>query len=158
MHAGAVSQRLATPRASIAWIFAVALACALGSASAAHAQDRFFGADKAAHFALSSYFAVGSYSLARAAGGSRLSCLLAGLGVPLALGAGKELYDSVSGGDASIRDFAWDALGAVFGLAVAWLVGEVLWPPLARSAARGDPAAAAATGTPASSAYFFFTK
>jgi hypothetical protein len=53
---------------------------------------------------------------------ARWKALAIGGGVSLAAGAGKELIDAthVFGGDPSWKDFAWDALGMVAGLAIAW--------------------------------------
>ncbi len=45
----------------------------------------------------------------------------------LAVGAGKEIVDATGlfGADASWKDLAWDAIGAIAGLAIAWSVD--LW-------------------------------
>jgi putative lipoprotein len=92
----------------------------------ARAQDDWFGRDKALHFGASFALAGAGY-----AGGAALSpepVVRFGVGATVALGAGvaKEIYDRASGGDASLRDLTWDALGTATGLVTAWLVDRYL--------------------------------
>jgi putative lipoprotein len=104
-----------------------------------HAQDAdpWFGRDKALHFSFSAALAGGGY------GGAALltRCedrrwrLLAGAGVALTAGIGKELYDLSGHGDASARDLFWDAVGTATGLLVAWTIDRLLFQPARRSAA-----------------------
>jgi hypothetical protein len=62
---------------------------------------------------------------------ARWKALVIGGGVTLAVGAAKEAVDATGafGGDPSWKDFAWDAIGAIAGLAFAWgvdlLIGGV---------------------------------
>jgi uncharacterized protein YfiM (DUF2279 family) len=53
--------------------------------------------------------------------------LLAGFGLAVAAGAGKEVYDKAGGGDASMRDFAWDVVGGAAGAAISWLIDRYLF-------------------------------
>jgi uncharacterized protein YfiM (DUF2279 family) len=53
--------------------------------------------------------------------------LVAGAGLALAAGAGKEVYDKYSGGDASGRDLTWDVVGAAAGTMVSWLIDRYLF-------------------------------
>jgi uncharacterized protein YfiM (DUF2279 family) len=109
------------------------LACAalVSSSPAAQAMDNdpWIARDKALHLDASAGIAALSYALS--AGwvvDARWKALVVGGGITLAAGAGKELLDAthVLGGDPSWRDFAWDAIGTVAGLAVAWGVDLLL--------------------------------
>ena len=53
---------------------------------------------------------------------ARWKALAIGGGLALAAGTGKELLDltHVTGGDPSWKDFTWDVIGTVAGLAIAW--------------------------------------
>jgi uncharacterized protein YfiM (DUF2279 family) len=53
--------------------------------------------------------------------------VLAGFGFAVAAGAGKEVYDKAGGGDASMRDFAWDLVGGATGAAISWLIDRYLF-------------------------------
>jgi putative lipoprotein len=53
--------------------------------------------------------------------------LLAGFGFAMAVGAGKEVYDRATGGDASLRDLTWDAVGGATGAAISWLIDRYLF-------------------------------
>jgi putative lipoprotein len=59
---------------------------------------------------------------------ARWKALAFGGGVALAAGAGKELLDwsGVIHGDPSWKDFTWDVVGTVAGLAIAWGVDLLL--------------------------------
>jgi putative lipoprotein len=122
----------------------------LASASTAHAQaapdpDPWFGRDKALHFGASALIAAGGYGGTALLADSRGARLLVGGGMALAAGAGKELADLAGFGDPSWRDFTWDVVGTLAGLAVAYgldlAIGglDARHPPLAAPAvgARG---------------------
>jgi putative lipoprotein len=101
------------------------------SSAAARAQDAdpWFARDKALHFDVSAGIAAAGYGVS--AGwlvDARWKALAIGGGVALAAGAGKELLDAthVLGGDPSWRDFTWDVIGTVAGLAIAWGVDLLL--------------------------------
>jgi putative lipoprotein len=109
--------------------------------------DPWISRDKAFHFDVSAGLAAAGYAVSAAwIVDARWKALAIGGGVALAAGAGKEILDATGlfGGDPSWKDFAWDAMGVVAGLALAWsvdlLVGGVdgahpaLGPPRAEVA------------------------
>ena len=53
--------------------------------------------------------------------------LAAGAGLAFAAGTAKEVYDRYAGGDASLRDLAWDVVGAAPGTVLSWLVDRYLF-------------------------------
>jgi putative lipoprotein len=105
------------------------VALTLPSAVRAQDADPWFARDKALHFDVSAGIAAASYGVS--AGwlvNARWKALAIGGGVALAAGAGKELLDAthVLGGDPSWKDFTWDLIGTVAGLALAWGVDLLL--------------------------------
>jgi putative lipoprotein len=125
----------------MALLGAALLGAALGPLSGrARADDAFFGADKSLHFSISAAaaltceLALDSFELP-----APVHYPLA-LGLPLALGFGKELFDYARSGQASRADLTWDILGVATGLLVAlvleqWLIGPADAPaPAARAA------------------------
>jgi putative lipoprotein len=111
--------------------FAALVLTGLTMSSAAWAQDAdpWFARDKALHFDVSAGIAAAGYGVS--AGwlvDARWKALVIGGGVALAAGAGKELLDAthVLGGDPSWKDFTWDLIGTVAGLAIAWGVDLLL--------------------------------
>jgi putative lipoprotein len=126
------------PRAAtlVAWasIFAIA--------ESAHAADPdpFFAPDKALHFAVSAGIAGGAYGMTTALTDDRWKAFALGGGAALAVGAVKEAYDATGPGDPSWKDFAWDAIGAAVGLAIAWGIDAAVQgkvPPMSASTASG---------------------
>jgi len=102
------------------------LAVALGlGPTRAFAQDDWLGRDKALHFGAS--FALAGAGYAGGAALSREPVVRLGVGATVAMGAGiaKEMADR-SGGDPSLKDLTWDALGTATGLVTAWLVDHFL--------------------------------
>jgi uncharacterized protein YfiM (DUF2279 family) len=97
----------------------------LGGAKQARADD-WFGPDKALHFGISLGISAGGYGAASLFVDSRMGRLAIGGAVGIGAGAGKELYDLWSDGDPSWRDFTWDLLGVATGLALAWLIDELI--------------------------------
>lgn len=100
-----------------------ALALALLTAAApAHAADPdpFFGPDKALHFTASAAIAAGGYTLGAALFEPRAHALALGAGLSAAAGLAKEGADLAGLGDPSWKDLAWDGIGLVTGLAVAF--------------------------------------
>ena len=93
----------------------------LSGAGRASARDDWFGRDKALHFGAT--FALAGAGYAAGAAFSPEPVVRFGVGGTLAMGAGiaKELYDRSSGGDPSLKDLTWDALGTASGLVTAWL-------------------------------------
>jgi putative lipoprotein len=93
---------------------------------AARAGDDWLGRDKALHFGATFLLASAGY-----AGGAAVTSeptVRLGTGAAVAMGAGiaKEMYDRASGGDASLRDLTWDAIGTATGLLTAWLIDHYL--------------------------------
>lgn len=82
--------------------------------------DEWWGPDKALHLAVSTGISASSYAVAAAFTERRELRILSGVGTSLLLGAAKEGYDALGYGDPSWRDFAWDALGAGVGTAIAY--------------------------------------
>jgi putative lipoprotein len=93
-------------------------------------DDPWISRDKALHFDVS--LGLASVGYAVSAGwlvDARWKALAIGGGLALTAGASKELLDLAGLGDPSWKDFAWDAIGTVAGLALAWgvdlLIGGV---------------------------------
>lgn len=76
------------------------------------AGDSWFGADKVKHFFMGAFVQSVAYSAIRGTGASHNASLAAASGVTVGVSLGKELWDAHSGGTPSVRDFAWDVLGA----------------------------------------------
>ncbi|MBN2573696.1 MAG: hypothetical protein JXP73_03960 [Deltaproteobacteria bacterium] len=116
-----------TKRRTLAALLATVLLLASAPRAEAADSDPWLGRDKALHFGASFALAGGGYAgtallsertSVRAATGA---CLAASAGI------GKEVYDRYSGGDASWRDLAWDAVGTATGVLVAWLLDRYLF-------------------------------
>jgi len=116
---------------------ALVLTVWLGAPPPARAEDDWLGADKALHFGVSAGCALIGYGLSAPVWSERWQRATAGASFALSLGAAKELYDLAGHGDASWRDFAWDAIGAASGVLVALgidllvelIAGEEAQPP-----------------------------
>ena len=118
-----------TPRAVPALFIAFGLCFGPSTTALAADSDAWIARDKAFHFDASAGIAAFAYAVS--AGwivDARWKALAVGGGVALAAGAGKELVDAtrIFGGDPSWKDFAWDAIGTVAGLALAWGVDLLL--------------------------------
>ena len=74
-------------------------------------RDRWIGADKIKHFALSFFVQSVAYSAVRATGAGHGSSLGMASALTAAVGVGKEVHDRRTTGF-SARDLAWDAAGA----------------------------------------------
>jgi putative lipoprotein len=123
-------------------LFALASALAVASPAYADDTDPWVARDKALHFDVSAGLAAAGYGVA--AGwlvDARWKALAVGGGLALGAGAAKELVDAthVFGGDPSWRDFAWDVLGTVAGLALAWGVDVLLGGASAQRPLLGAP-------------------
>lgn len=93
---------------------------------AAWAEDRWLGPDKALHFGVSAALAAGGYALSVPLTDTEPPRLIVGASLALGAGIAKELYDWSGRGDASFRDLAWDVLGTVTGLLIAWGLDRLL--------------------------------
>lgn len=89
------------------------------SAASASDGDYWFGPDKALHFGFSVVLGAGGYAASSTWLDSRNERALAGGAFSLTMGAGKELWDLSGHGDPSWRDFTWDVIGTVAGVALA---------------------------------------
>jgi putative lipoprotein len=127
---------------------AAVMTAGAGTAQAAD-PDPFWGKDKALHFVAAGALAGTGYALTTAATDDRWKAFAVGGGVALGAGALKEGLDALGYGDPSWKDFAWDAIGAAFGLGVAFVIDAAArgsWPPLTASAAHARPALAVRIG------------
>jgi putative lipoprotein len=102
-----------------------ACACALVVTSVprkarADDPDPWLGRDKLEHFLATDALASGTYTLTVTRVPARWQALALGAGMALGVGAAKEGWDALGHGDPSWRDFAWDAIGTVCGLGLAW--------------------------------------
>lgn len=101
------------------------LACALlwGATGRARADDDpWIARDKALHFGVSAVLAGGTYAAVSPWVESPLWRFVTGFSVSLSLGAAKELWDLSGRGHPSVRDFTWDAVGALTGASLALAV------------------------------------
>ncbi len=132
-------------------VVAFVVASAFSSGASADDADPWVSRDKALHFDVSAGIAAAGYAVS--AGwlvDARWKALAIGGGLALAAGATKEIIDATGafGGDPSWKDFTWDAIGVVAGLAIAWgvdlLLGGVDRAHPALGAPRADAAPASA--------------
>ncbi len=110
-------------------VVALVAATVLSRPARADDADPWISRDKAFHFDVSAGIAAAGYGVSAAwLVDARWKALAIGGGVALAAGAGKEIVDATGlfGGDASWKDFAWDAMGTALGLAIAWGVDLLL--------------------------------
>ena len=89
---------------------------------AAHAEDEWFGTDKALHFGVSAALSGGGYGVASLAFDEKWARATTGAVFSLTLGAAKEFYDLAGHGDASWKDFTWDIAGTAVGTGIALLI------------------------------------
>jgi putative lipoprotein len=106
-------------------LFACAVALWLGLPGVARA-DGWLGPDKALHLGVSAGLSAGGYAAASACFERPAVRFALGVGVGVAAGAGKELYDMGGHGDPSWRDFTWDVIGALTGATIALLVDRLV--------------------------------
>lgn len=86
--------------------------------------DPWWGADKAAHLGVSAGLSLVGYGLATPLTDDRSLRALGGFAGALSIGIGKELYDAVGPGRASMKDLMWDVVGAAVGTFVVWALDE----------------------------------
>ena len=94
----------------------------LAGIAGADDSDPWFARDKALHVGATSALATGGYAAGALVFEGRDKRVATGLVVALGAGAAKELRDRSTGGDASWRDFTWDAIGAATGVTIVWLI------------------------------------
>jgi len=109
------------------FVLALLALCLLSAPCSAADKDPWWGRDKALHFSACFLFAADGYAGASVFTTRESTRLAAGTGLAVAAGAAKELYDKYAGGDASLRDFTWDVVGAATGTVVSWLVDRYLF-------------------------------
>ncbi len=108
---------------------ATVIACILASTpvlpAVAHAQekhkrtdDALFGPDKLKHFFIAGFVESMTFAGSQAIGANRGAARGAAIGVTAAVSVGREIHDRKTKGLFSIRDLAWDALGATAALIV----------------------------------------
>lgn len=90
----------------------VLLVFSLSSMPSRPAGDGWFSVDKAQHFFASAFVQSVGYGVLRGAGVSHGAAIGGASLVTGAVGVGKEIHDSRTGGDVSARDLVWDAAGA----------------------------------------------
>lgn len=101
------------------------VACSVLAAAAparAREPDPWFGPDKALHFGASAAISASGYGIGTALWPDRTRPLVLGAGLGAAAGVGKEVLDLAGFGEPSWRDLAWDGIGVVVGLALAWSI------------------------------------
>ncbi|MBK6694421.1 MAG: hypothetical protein IPG50_19770 [Myxococcales bacterium] len=109
-------------------------------ARASDDPDPWFGRDKALHFGASAALGAGGYGLGSLLFDKRLDAALLGGAVGLGVGAAKEGADALGLGTPSWRDFTWDFVGTVVGVALAFGLDVLVF---AQKAPQGTEAAAA---------------
>jgi putative lipoprotein len=107
-------------------VLLVASLLALPRAARADDPDPWLGPDKALHFTASAVIAGVGYGAGTAIWPDRTRPLLLGAGLGAAAGIGKETLDAMGYGDPSWKDLAWDGIGIVAGLAIAWSLDLLL--------------------------------
>ncbi len=90
----------------------ILLVLSLGAGPRTRADDGWFSADKAKHFLASAFVQSLAYGSLRGLGANHDAALIGATVTTAAVGVGKEILDSRTGGDPSLRDLAWDAAGA----------------------------------------------
>lgn len=83
-------------------------------------DDPWFGDDKLLHYGVSAGIAGAGYVTGALLLGTRADGLALGAGMAAIAGVSKEVADYFGPGNASWKDLAWDGLGIVTGLGLAW--------------------------------------
>jgi putative lipoprotein len=104
----------------VAFALTVAATLAAGDARADGADDSWTSTDKFIHYGVSAGIAVSGYVVGAMIFDTRAHALATGAVATTVAGVGKELADLTGYGNASFKDLAWNGLGMVTGLAVAW--------------------------------------
>jgi putative lipoprotein len=109
---------------------AVLAALLLTRASApclAGGDDRWLAHDKAVHYTASGLLASDAYAGISLVSKRTEWRIVGALGLTIAAGAAKEVYDSHGGGDPSWRDLTWDLAGATSGALLSWVIDRYLF-------------------------------
>jgi putative lipoprotein len=114
------------PARGIHLTLALLPALLLGTATNAHAEDQWWGSDKALHFGVSGVLAGTGYAAGSLLVEPRWQRAGIGAGVALTAGVAKEVYDELDYGGASYKDLVFDVAGTVVGVAAAWLIDIAL--------------------------------
>ena len=80
--------------------------------------DRWFAADKMKHFFMAAFVQSASFSGMRAVGMSKSSSLAGATALTAGVSIGKEIHDRRGGGEFSMKDLTWDAVGMAAGAAL----------------------------------------
>jgi uncharacterized protein YfiM (DUF2279 family) len=97
-------------------LFGLCVAVNLVYAQAAIVRDSWFSPDKIKHFFMSAFIESVTYSALQAARVNHRPALGSAIGVTMAIGVGREVHDKRTPGNIfSVRDLAWDAVGATAG-------------------------------------------
>ena len=100
------------------------LVVALFGGPARRGDDAWLGRDKFLHFAASAAVQCATHAVLRANGNDYGEASRGAAIATLTVGVSKELRDRHRGGDASLRDLAWDGVGGVSGAVVMRQVGR----------------------------------
>jgi len=117
----------------------LALTLAATVTTPAHADDDWWGRDKALHFGVSAALSAGTYAIAAPSFEARYPPLLLGAGLSLTLGVGKELADLAGLGTPSWKDLTWDVIGTAAGLVLAYGLDLLIVGVSAEHPALGAP-------------------
>ena len=75
-------------------------------------DDATFGSDKVKHFFIAGFIEAMTFAGVQAAGSSHSTARSVAIGTVLSASIGREIHDGRTKGLFSIRDLAWDVLGA----------------------------------------------
>jgi len=108
----------ATIVASILAVVLVAPASAQSKEKHKRTDDALIGADKLKHFFIAGFVESMTFAGTQAIGANRGAARGTAIGVTAVVSVGREIHDRRTKGLFSIRDLAWDALGATAALIV----------------------------------------
>lgn len=88
-----------------------------------HAQkpkpaDPVFGVDKVKHFFIAGFVESMSFAGTQAVGSNRSTARISAISVTAIVSVGREIHDRKTKGLFSVRDLAWDAIGATAAMMV----------------------------------------
>jgi putative lipoprotein len=100
------------------FVFVFALWGAPPERPAPSGRDPWIGHDKLLHFVASAAVQGAAHAAFRARGADYGAASRGAAAITLTVGVSKELWDRHRGGDASLRDLAWDVVGGTTGAVV----------------------------------------